>query len=212
MSSGADDNGDASGVVPVDACILWEKKVMARVVARDHAAMMLLYDRYSSLVFRVAIHFLSDRNLAEDIAQEVFLNVWRNPGCFSSSRGSLASWLAVMTRHRAIDILRKRRRECSVDIDELSDGSWQSQIELSDGVTKVAALFPLMPHSQRIALGLAYFCGLSHSEISLRSGQPLGTVKSRIRLALEFLRNTLANPEMLKYSVPADPTAGSKRK
>jgi RNA polymerase sigma-70 factor, ECF subfamily len=210
--NGLDDKGDSAGLAQVDADALWEKKVMDRVVARDDAAMMLLYDRYSSLVFSVAMHVLSDQNLAEDVAQEVFLKIWRSPGTFDPNRGSLAGWLAVMTRHRAIDILRKRRRECSVAIEELRDSKFQGQMEDSEMATKIAALFPSMPAPQRVALGLAYFCGLTHSEISLRTGEPLGTVKSRIRLALEFLRRVLANPEGLKYSVPIDPTPLKERK
>lgn len=185
---------------------------MDRIDAGDEAAMMLLHDRYSRLVFSLAVHVLGDPNVAEDVAQEVFLYIWRSPRSFSSARGSLASWLAVMTRHRAIDILRKKRRECEIDIDGRSDDNLQSQIELSEAATKMAAVLPLMPASQRSALGLAYFCGLSHSEISVKTGEPLGTVKSRIRLALEFLRKALANPEGLKYPVPIDPIPRARRK
>jgi len=185
---------------------------MDRINAGNEAAMMLLHDRYSRLVFSLAVQVLGDQNAAEDIAQEVFLYVWRNPRSFSSARGSLASWLAVISRHRAIDILRKKRRECAFDSDVRSDDGWQSQIEVSEAATKMAALLPLMPASQRSALGLAYFCGLSHSEISLKTGEPLGTVKSRIRLALKFLRKALVNPEGLKYPVPIDPIASRRRK
>lgn len=185
---------------------------MSRVIAGDESAMMQLYQKYSSLVFSLAANVLGDCYAAEDIAQEVFMHVWRNPGCFNPARGNLASWLAVMTRHRAIDILRKKRRECSIVVDRASDINLQWEIEASEAAGKIAAILPLMPAPQRVALGLAYFYGFTHSEISSRTGEPLGTIKSRIRLALEFLRKALANPQTPKYAVPIDPTGRVKRK
>ncbi len=203
---------DALGIIELNAGASWDRRVMDRIIGGDDAAMMLLYDRYCGLVFSIAVHVLGDNHVAEDIAQEVFLHLWRNPVAFHSEKGSLAGWLAVITRHRAIDLLRKRRKECSIDTDESSDCNLQDQIELSERVSKLAAVFPLMPASQRVALELAYFYGLSHTEISARTGEPLGTVKSRIRLALEFLRKTLVNREPPKYPVPVYPTVSVKRK
>jgi RNA polymerase sigma-70 factor (ECF subfamily) len=206
------DKHDAADLPQADKDVFWEKEAMDRVVRGDEAGLLLIYERYSGLVFRVAMHVLGDQNLAEDVAQEVFLNLWRNPSAFNSSKGNLSSWMVVMTRHRAIDILRKRRRECSIDIGELPDRKWQIEIELSEAATKISAVFPLMPVPQQVALGLAYFHGLSHSEISSKTGEPLGTVKSRIRLALEFLRKALVNPQKPKYPVPADPIPRARRK
>jgi RNA polymerase sigma-70 factor, ECF subfamily len=186
---------------------------MDRIAVGNDEAMMLLYDRYSRLVFSLAVHILTDKYIAEDVTQEVFLHIWRNASSFKCERGSLASWLTVITRHRAIDVLRKRSRESSTDADGPSDipgpsnGNVHSQIELWEAAAKVAAVFPSMPLSQRVALGLAYFSGLSHSEISSKTGEPLGTVKSRIRLALEFLRKALVKQEMLKCSPSVDPTS-----
>jgi RNA polymerase sigma-70 factor (ECF subfamily) len=184
---------------------------MNRIGGGDSEAMMLVYDRYSRLVFNLAVHVLGDKHVAEDVAQEVFLHLWRNASSFRSERGSLAGWLAVITRHRAIDLLRKRNRECALEVDESSSGNYlQGRFELWEASEKVAALMPLMPASQRIALGLAYFRGLSHSEISRKTGEPLGTVKSRIRMALEFLRKALTKQEMLKFSAPVEPASRAK--
>lgn len=184
---------------------------MDRIVTGDSEAMMLVYDRYSRLVYSLAVHVLGDRHVAEDIAQEVFLHLWRNANSFHGERGSLAGWLTVITRHRAIDLLRKRNRECALEVDESSKGNYlQGRFELWEASEKVAALMPLMPVSQRIALGLAYFSGLSHSEISLKTGEPLGTVKSRIRMALGFLRKALVKQEMLKCSASVEPASRAK--
>jgi len=190
----------------------WEKSIIHRIAAHDTDALTQLYDRYAGLVFGLAASVLADQQLAEDVTQEVFLQVWRNSGLFHAERGSLGTWLAVMARHRAIDILRRKRRECEIDFDGPAKGSLQKQIELSQVGAKIAALVPSMPEAQRIALGLAYYCGLTHSEISALIGEPLGTVKSRIRLALEFLRKALVNPAGDKFRAQSDPTSEVERK
>ncbi len=184
---------------------------MDRVAAGEEGAMLLLYDRYSRLVYSVALHVLKQKHEAEDVAQEVFLHVWRNAKSYNVERGGLAGWLAVITRHRAIDSLRRKNRECGLEADSGVDGNSHREAELSEAVTRLAAALPSMPVPQRVALGLAYFSGLSHSEISLKTGEPLGTVKSRIRMALEFLRKTL-NPETSKSALTIDPMPGPKRK
>ncbi len=197
---------------PLRLDALWDKSTMDRVGAGEEGAMLMLYDRYSRLVYSVALHVLREKHEAEDIAQEVFLHVWRNAKSYNVERGGLAGWLAVITRHRAIDTLRRRNRECGLDADLGADGNSHREAELSEAVTRLAAALPSMPVPQRVALGLAYFSGLSHSEISLRTGEPLGTVKSRIRMALEFLRKTLSNRETPKSPVAIDPMQRQQRK
>jgi RNA polymerase sigma-70 factor, ECF subfamily len=204
--------GAAGDTIKPNSGASWEKRMMDRLAAGDEAAMMLLYDRYSRLVYSVAANVLNDKHIAEDVAQEVFLHVWRSARSFNSERGTLGGWLAIITRHRAIDVLRRRKRECIIGIDKTPDVNSHSHAESSEAVTRMAAAFPLMPASQRVVLGLAYFSGLSHSEISSRTGEPLGTVKSRIRLALEFLRKTLVSRESLRRPLPADPMRKKKRK
>jgi RNA polymerase sigma-70 factor (ECF subfamily) len=195
-----------------DSDALWDKRTMDRVAAGEEGALLLIYDRYSRLVFSVALHVLKQKHEAEDIAQEVFLHLWRNAKSYNVERGGLAGWLAIITRHRAIDTLRRRSRECGLEADSGADGNFHREAELSEAVTRLAAALPSMPIPQRVALGLAYFSGLSHSEISLRTGEPLGTVKSRIRMALEFLRKTLVNRETSESSLAIDLMRRQKRK
>jgi len=157
----------------------------------DTNAMTLLYDRYSSIVYAVALRVLGDTGAAEDVLQEVFLQLWRNPGAFDSSRGNLGQWLAVIARNRAIDGLRKRRPETdiadvvvSVELDIAGDA------ERARAMEKVRGALGTMPAAQRSALEMAYFEGLTHIEIAAKTGEPLGTIKTRIRTGLLALRKT----------------------
>ena len=153
--------------------------------------MTLLYDRYSSIVYAVALRVLGETGAAEDVLQEVFLQLWRNPGAFDSSRGNLGPWLAVIARNRAIDGLRKRRPETdiadvvvSVELDIAGDA------ERARAMEKVRGALGTMPAAQRSALEMAYFEGLTHIEIAAKTGEPLGTIKTRIRTGLLALRKT----------------------
>ncbi len=151
--------------------------------------MAALYDRYSSVVYAVALRVLGDTGVAEDVLQEVFMQLWRNPGMFDSSRGDLAPWLAVITRNRAIDQLRKRRPETDIeDIVVSVEPDMSGEAERSQAMEKVRGVLGNMPAPQRDALEMAYFQGLSHTEISEKTGEPLGTIKTRIRAGLTTLR------------------------
>jgi len=151
--------------------------------------MAALYDRYSSIVYSVALRVLGDTAAAEDVLQEVFMQLWRNPGVFDSSRGNLGAWLAVIARNRAIDGLRKRRPETDVeDVIVSVEPDMSGDAERSRAMEKVRSALSAMPTVQRSALEMAYFEGLSHSEIATKTGEPLGTVKTRIRAGLLALR------------------------
>ena len=156
--------------------------------------MAQLYDRYSGVVYSVALRVLGDTGAAEDILQEVFMQIWRSPDVFDASRGSLAGWLAVIARNRAIDSLRKRRPEAeitevivSVEPDLVRGVEWSRTIEKIRG-----ALGSMLP-PQRSALEMSFFEGLTHSEIAAKTGEPLGTIKTRIRAGLLALRKA-CNP------------------
>ncbi len=151
--------------------------------------MAALYDRYSPIVYAVALRVLADTGAAEDVLQEIFLQLWRNPGLFDASRGNLAPWLAVITRNRSIDGLRKRRPESDIaDIIVSVEPDMAGHAERSRAMEKVRGVLGSMPPAQRSALEMAYFEGLSHSEIAAKTGEPLGTVKTRIRSGLLSLR------------------------
>jgi len=151
--------------------------------------MATLYDRYSSIVYAVALRVLGDTGASEDIVQEVFMQLWRNPGLFDSSRGSLAPWLAVIARNRAIDSLRKRRPETDIaDVVVSVESDLAGEAERHRMMDRVRAALASMAAPQRSALEMAYFEGLTHSEIAARTGEPLGTIKTRIRAGLQALR------------------------
>jgi RNA polymerase sigma-70 factor, ECF subfamily len=159
----------------------------------DQSAMASLYDRYSSIVYSVALRVLQDTGAAEDVLQEIFMQLWRSPGAFDASRGNMAAWLAVIARNRAIDALRRRRPQDDIETVVVSvEPDLASEAERSRAMEKVRGALEAMPSPQRSALEMAYFEGLTHAEIAAKTGEPLGTVKTRIRTGLIALRKVLA--------------------
>jgi RNA polymerase sigma-70 factor (ECF subfamily) len=155
----------------------------------DESAMATLYDRYSSIVYAVALRVLGDTGAAEDVLQEVFMQLWRNPGVFDSSRGNLGAWLGVVGRNRAIDTLRERRPETDIaDVVVSVEPDMAGDAERARAMEKVRGALGSMPAEQRSALEMAYFGGLTHTEIAAKTGEPLGTIKTRIRAGLQALR------------------------
>jgi len=170
-----------------------DAEIIARIYSGDEDAMALLYDRYSNVVYAVALRVLSDGSAAEDILQDVFMQLWRNPQAFNASRGSLATWLAVIARNRAIDQLRKRRPEVEAAETVISVApELESTAERKLAIEKVRAVLAGMSAEQRAALEMAFFEGLTHVEIAGKTGQPLGTVKTRIRSGLLAVRKAFA--------------------
>lgn len=153
-----------------------------------------LYDRYSSIVYSVALRVLGDTAAAEDILQEVFMQLWRSPDVFDASRGSFPGWLAVVARNRAIDSLRKRRPESDIsDIVVSIEPDLAGKVEWSRAIDKIRSALAGMASSQRSALEMSFFEGLTHTEIAAKTGEPLGTIKTRIRAGLLTLRKAF-NP------------------
>jgi RNA polymerase sigma-70 factor (ECF subfamily) len=163
--------------------------MMTALKSGDQGAVAELYDRYSSVVYAVALRVLGDTGAAEDVMQEVFLQLWRNPGAFDAARGSLGAWLSVITRNRAIDSLRKRRPETDIeDVVVSLTPDLANKADRSRAAERVRGVLGGMADAQRRVLEMAYFEGMSHSEIAAKTGEPLGTIKTRIRAGLMALR------------------------
>jgi RNA polymerase sigma-70 factor, ECF subfamily len=182
------------GKQPADA------ELMERVLRRDASAMETLYDRYGRPVYSLVLRISQQPASAEEIVQDVFMQLWKSADRFEASRGSLAPWLFTMARNRALDFLRlksekQRRREDSSEeefpVMAVERPDAEGAIDLSRRTEKVRALMASLPEAQRRAIELAFFDGLSHSEIAASMGEALGTVKSWIRGGLLRLRESL---------------------
>jgi RNA polymerase sigma-70 factor (ECF subfamily) len=141
----------------------------------------------------VALRVLQDTGGAEDVLQDIFMQLWRNPGSFDASRGNMGAWLAVIARHRAIDRLRRRRPENDIeDVVVSVEPDLATEADRSRTLDRIRVALRTMPPPQRSALEMAYFEGLTHVEIAEKTGEPLGTIKTRIRTGLFSLRKVLA--------------------
>lgn len=167
--------------------------MLERVVRKDESALSALYDRYSGLVFSEAKRILRDTGAAEEILQDLFYQIWRTAERFDAARGSLAGWLLVAARNRAISRLRRKTGKT----EELDENGVILRVDLESVAAqnvlldKVRVVMGNLPEGQRQAVELAYFEGMSHTEIAEKTGQPLGTVKTRIRSAMETLKQVL---------------------
>ncbi len=190
----ARDDRDVSGEIPHDPS---DAALIDRMRGSDEGALALLYDRWSDRVYSLAAHLLRDKRDAEDIVEETFWQAWRGAARFDAERGAVGTWLLTICRSRALDRLRaRRRRPEDTNIDDIPPAEDPHGDPMSAMVTNetgriVRAALAELPVEQRQALVLAYFKGLSQSEIAEQTGQPLGTIKTRIRLAMVKLREKL---------------------
>jgi len=165
-----------------------DSSLLSMVQQGDEQAMARLFERHSKLVYSVALRVLRDPAAAEDVLQEIFMQIWRTPPNFIEARGSLGGWLAVVSRNRSIDLLRKKRPTESVDdVPLASPYDLAKEAEQNLMLERVRILVAELPDEQRKALEMAFFEGLTHSEIAEKTGCPLGTVKTRIRSAVQTL-------------------------
>jgi RNA polymerase sigma-70 factor (ECF subfamily) len=172
--------------------------LIEKMMAGDEDALSLIYDRYSAMLFGVLIRILHDSQIAEEVLQDLFLQLWRKAGQFDATRGSLPVWLLVMGRNRAISRLR-RRTDRAVTEDEvevyantfLSSENLENEVSRRDLMEKVREAVLQLPAEQRRTVELAYFEGLTQTEIAAKTGSPLGTVKTRVRAALQTLKQIL---------------------
>jgi RNA polymerase sigma-70 factor (ECF subfamily) len=183
---------EATTVEETVAMQMEDAELLEAVARQDQSAMATLFDRYSRLVYSIALRVLREPDLAEDVMQEVLLQVWRQPGGFVSQRGSLGAWLAVVARNRSIDVIRRRARLTPLEDLVLPEPrNLQRAVEESHLMDQVRVAVDTLPGEQQAPLHMAYFEGLTHTEISERTGTPLGTVKTRIRTALTAVRRAL---------------------
>jgi RNA polymerase sigma-70 factor (ECF subfamily) len=177
---------------------------VAAIVSRDQAGMSQLYDRYAGAILGLAMRITHERADAEDVVVDTFAQVWRDAARFEQQRGSVASWIATIARSRSLDLLRARLRRhklndsagTEADIAPAAMGapfpSPMAELLSDERSRNIQAALATLPEAQRQALELAYFEGLSQTEIAERLDQPLGTVKTRVRLGLRRLRDVLA--------------------
>ncbi len=168
--------------------------LLRRLGAGEPQALGELYDLYAGLVNGLVLRIVRDRSDAEDVVQEVFVQAWRQAGRFDASRGTPEAWLCTIARSRALDRLRRRaarREDPNDDLSEPRASRAPSNAPQAEVALAVRQALHGLNHEQRSALELAYYEGLSQSEIAARLGQPLGTVKTRIRTAMLRLRSVL---------------------
>ena len=164
------------------------------ILRRDETALAALYDRYARMLSSLLNRILRDTQAAEEILQDIFYQLWRAPAQFDASRGSLPGWLVVIARHRAISRLRRHNPAAGDPLFEDSvalPSNIESRLAQEQMMGRVKGAMEQLPAEQRAAIELAYFEGLTHSEIARHTGDPLGTVKTRLRSAVETLRRNL---------------------
>lgn len=187
----------------IDLTALTDADLISRVSERDPKALEVLYDRYSRVVYSFALRIVGDPQIAEELVQEVFFRAWQQGSAFRETRGAFVTWLLSITHNMAIDEVRKRRRrpqkadseEPELVLASMPDTSQdiEGEVWLSSLRATIEAAMWNLPPAQREAIELAYFQGLTQREISERLGEPLGTIKTRMRLGIQKLREQLGD-------------------
>jgi len=166
--------------------------LLSQVQSGDERAISTLYDRYSRIVYSVALRVLSNSTLAEDVLQEVFMQLWRTPDSFTASGSSLGGWLAVLARNRSINVLRRKNNADLIDaISFVTPTNLSSEAERNRLSERSRTLLHLLPGEQRKTLEMAFFDGLTHTEIAEVTGDPVAIVITTLRNALMALRETV---------------------
>ena len=187
-----------------------DAELLSRVASGDRTAVDDLYERFRRPAFALARRVISDDTLAEDVLQDVFLSIWRDPSGFDRARGSLSAWVLTLVHHKAVDAVRReeshRRRRARAE-DELALAAPVQQGEVDDEVSgrleadRVRAALRALPDAQREALALAYYGGYTQREVAALTGAPLGTVKTRMLAGMRRLKSDL---DGVPGSLPAE--------
>ncbi len=177
---------------------LADEDLMHLVARTDPRAFEVLYERHSGAAFSLAYRMVGARGVAEDVVQEAFLNLWRSGARYERNRGSVRTWMLGIVHHRAIDALRRstvhdKRRASDEGIEERLEAKERTDVEAArrDEARTVREAMTTLPAEQCQVIELAYFGGFSHSEIAELLATPIGTIKGRMRLGLEKMRNSL---------------------
>lgn len=174
--------------------------LLRMIATAEAAALNALYERYGRLVYSLALYILNDPAAAEEVTQDVFVQVWNKADTYQPEQGKVVTWLTSVARYRAIDVLRRTNVRPEGHLAELDDGAGfelrddmhvEALVEQNQERSQVIAALGQLPPEQRRALAYAYFLGYSHQQIADLLGEPLGTVKTRIRLAMQKLRQLL---------------------
>jgi RNA polymerase sigma-70 factor (ECF subfamily) len=174
-----------------------DEMLLALISSHDESALSHLYERYARLLYSIALRITNDRAAAEEVLQDVFHSVWLRATTFRPTAGSVSSWLSGIARNRAIDEVRSRwhrTRELESPLDHLPDFSGAVERGLEQFAilrTDLRNALSTLPLLQRQAIELAYFGGFSSTEIAARLDEPVGTIKGRLRLGMEKLREAL---------------------
>ncbi len=180
---------------------LSDQQLLVRVTQADTAAYEALYERYGAIVFGLALKITGDRSASEEVVQEAFWRLWRKADTFEERRGTFTSWFFRIVRNLAIDMLRRGRSQitASPEVDALGDEIVDRTTDVAEAAgavvrhKQVRAAIAALPPDQRDVIELAYFCGMSRQEIAQKTGEPLGTIHSRARLAMQKLREALVS-------------------
>ena len=184
---------------PVDEA---DRAALARIADGDLDALEELYDRYKTMAYSIAYRITNDATLAEDVVQDAFLGAWRNAARYLEGRGSVKTWLLSIVHHRAIDAIRRRRPTTQLPEREdvpppaLTLPDVWAEVSAGLDADAVRGALAVLSDVQREAIELAYFGGLTQQEIADRTGTPLGTIKSRMRLGLLAMRRSLTGEEV----------------
>ena len=209
----ADHTQEAPQPSPPDPADRPDDALLAAIQWRDGAALAALYDRHGRLAFGVAYRILGERGAAEEVVQEAFLAVWRHADRYRPERGAARAWLLTIVHHAAIDRRRGRHKRELTDV-PLADVAFGLESGTEDAFAVVAAgieaervrrALAELPPEQRQAIDLAFFGGLTHQEVAEHTGEPLGTVKGRMRLGLRKLRVLLSPPTEPNETAAAEP-------
>lgn len=174
-----------------------DSALLGRITDRDETALAALYDRWLGPVYSLVVHLLKDADEAEDVVEETFWQVWQRASAYDASRGTVRTWLLTIARSRALDRIRARgrtREDTTADIRSAVDQAPDPSVDAESAERRVivSAAMNQLPEDQRRALELAYFGGMSQTEIATALGEPLGTIKTRMRLGMAKLREKLA--------------------